>query len=169
MSERDEIMEKIKVGEIPDDLQWMVREYKLQPNDPAFLLLLWHWQRMGQVHDRLHEEAKIFRGAVENNIEKAHQHLREWQGAVKVITEFQQKLSTVSRDMNQRLENGLLKPINDSLVASQQLEAQLNGLLTKIDGRNKQSTLHIVIGCILSGFAAGAVFIPWTCSLLFTR
>jgi len=36
-----------------EDLQWVVTHYRLQPNDPVFLLVAWHWNRMKACEDIL--------------------------------------------------------------------------------------------------------------------
>lgn len=161
MSEPEKLMEQIRAGEIPDDLQWMVQEFKLQPNDPAFLLLIWHWKRIAQVHDQLHEEANVFRSALEVCMEKVDCRIADWQKVAATIVSFQEMLGKLSCDLGQRLEKEMQRPISESLVASQQLEARLNGLLAKVAGQNKQSILHMVIGCVLAGFAFGTVIITW--------
>lgn len=174
MSESEKLPEQklldgIESGQVPDDLQWMVDQFKMQPNDPAFLLLIWHWQRIAKVKDLLHVEANTFRAAIEVTVEKAECHLVEWQKVAQTITVFQKMLATLSRDMGQRLESGMQKPIADSLTASRQLEAQLNGLLVKVVSQNKQSLFHLIVGCILSGFAASSIFISWILFRLFSR
>lgn len=29
---------------MPEELQWVTEHYRLQPNDPVFLLIAWHWK-----------------------------------------------------------------------------------------------------------------------------
>jgi len=29
---------------MPEELQWVAEHYRLQPNDPVFLLIAWHWK-----------------------------------------------------------------------------------------------------------------------------
>ena len=35
--------ELLDPANLPDDLQWIATHYRLQPNDPVFLLIAWHW------------------------------------------------------------------------------------------------------------------------------
>lgn len=47
------IEELLNRENLPDDLHWVAHEYKLQPSDPVFLLIAWHWAHTRKAEDTL--------------------------------------------------------------------------------------------------------------------
>lgn len=158
----DKLLEECKKGQIPDDLQWMVEQFHMQPNDAAFLLLVWYWVRVSKFRDEMHEEACAFRASIEVTTEEVQKHLTDWQQVSEVITGFQEHLGQSLQTIGQDFKTDIHESIVNSLNVTQQLEARLNGLLNKIDRRAHYATWHIAIGSFLAGVAVGISFIPWT-------
>jgi len=53
---------------LPDDLHWVAHEYHLQPNDPVFLLIAWHWAHTRKAEDTLRAAHVELKAALDSRI-----------------------------------------------------------------------------------------------------
>ncbi|AHF92555.1 hypothetical protein OPIT5_22275 [Opitutaceae bacterium TAV5] len=56
---------------LPDDLRWVVSEFKLHPRDPVFQLIVWHWQRIEKGEDRLQAASMALQATIDARLEQA--------------------------------------------------------------------------------------------------
>lgn len=166
MNSPDELLMGLETDKLPDDLKWMMGRFKMEPTDPVFLLLAWHWLRINQSQDMLHQENLAFKAVFETQVKKIQEHLTEWQKVATTIDKFQTVVTDLTKDMGRQLDGALRQPVSAALASTQQLTGQLNGILQKAEAQNKQIKWHLPIACLLAGFAFGAGLIPWTFSLL---
>lgn len=62
------IEELLNRENLPDDLHWVAHEYKLQPNDPVFLLIAWHWAHTRKTEDTLRGAQVELKAALDSRI-----------------------------------------------------------------------------------------------------
>lgn len=51
---------------LPVELRWLAEQHKLQPNDPVFLLLAWHWEMTHRSTDSMRAATLELRVAIES-------------------------------------------------------------------------------------------------------
>jgi hypothetical protein len=56
---------------LPDDLRWVVSEFRLHPRDPVFQLIAWHWQRIENSEDRLRNAGMQLQATIDARLEQA--------------------------------------------------------------------------------------------------
>lgn len=142
---------------LPEDLQWVVAEWKLHPTDPVFALIAWHWHRMQQGEDTLRGATMELKSAVDRRIEQIV-------GATETAVALQEKLQQVQAalkaeplELSQRIEKDLGRVLSHSVEQIHQLEATLRNMTQRAEGllqraQRRQAAASFSIGVIVGGF-----------------
>ncbi len=56
---------------LPTDLKWLMTSFNLPKNDPAVVLMAWHWKRVADMKDIIKTGQMELNAALESRIDKA--------------------------------------------------------------------------------------------------
>lgn len=149
-------------GELPDDLKWLGSQFKLQPNDPAFLLLAWHWKRVQQTGDIIHNTNLQLKAALDIRIEKVLLSNRTLECIVGILSETKTVLETKHLNISKQINDELGQPISASVQACSNLGTQLQSLLQETRVIIKNTKQQQLFAAFVAGLFVGSMLIPWT-------
>lgn len=141
---------------LPDDLQWLAADYRLQPNDPVFVLIVWHWHRVQKGEDSLRGATLELKSAIDNRIESLL-------SATETVTAFKAQLEAVRAALDQKplalgkqLEADLRQPVAVAVAQIQTVEKSLAGMVRSAEtvlatAQRRQALASFLIGLVLGG------------------
>jgi hypothetical protein len=140
---------------LPNDLQWILAQYRLHPDDPVFVLLGWHWMRMQEGEDTLREltlELKTALDSRANLITEAANRAGALQQKLDALeSALAEKPSGLFRrwdaEFQLRLDNA-----NDSLRL---MEKRVGTLLLSIEKTGRSAYRRQIVAGIAAGAALG--------------
>ena len=148
---------------LPEDLHWLAAEFRLNPTDPVFLLIAWHWQRVQQGEDSLRAATIDLKTAVDSRIESL-------ENAANTIASVNERLSQVLTvlqekplSLGRQLEADLRQPVSAAVEQVRAFDKALATIVrtaetTLAKARRRQALATFVIGLVLG---AGAAALLW--------
>lgn len=110
---------------LPEDLQWVVEHHRLQPNDPVFLLIAWHWNRVKASEDTLRLAILELKTMLDARVEMLADSADAVTGLNAVLGEVQSALESKPADLRKQFEAQLKQPVADALAQIRTLEESL--------------------------------------------
>ncbi|HTH49931.1 MAG TPA: hypothetical protein VMB21_20630 [Candidatus Limnocylindria bacterium] len=143
--------------ELPPDLQWVCREYRLEPNDPVFLLIAWHWAQTQRAEETLKAAGFAFRQSVDKRLEDLKAAAEKSTLLAERITALEKALAPTREEITARLEAAFqtgLAALQRDLSALGAASANLRELASAalIAGQRRQ-----IIASALIGLAGGTL------------
>jgi len=144
---------------LPADLKWIAAHHRLNPNDPVYLLIAWHWQRVQESEDAVGVRTAELKAVLDQRLE-----------ALRACTEVMPGLSESLRTLAERLER---QPALASETITQRLDDPLNAASARLSELEKRLTVAaqavgthrrreqlatLLIGVSLGMLAALAIF-----------
>jgi len=138
---------------LPEDLQWVVAHHRLQPNDPVFLLIAWHWSRMKASEDTLRLALLELKSVLDARVEMLADAADVVTGVNAVLGEVQIALEKKPEQLGRQFEAQLKQPVAEALAQLRVLEESLAPL-----ARNFQtSQRRQLLATLLIGLALGVL------------
>ena len=145
---------------LPEDLRWLAAEYKLQPNDPVFLLVAWHWHRVQKSEDGLRLATMELKAALDARFEALAEATDTVTGAGDQIAELQEALEKTPLGLTARLDAELKAPVSAAVAEVQQLKKSLTPLVQALQAAARTQTLAaLVVGLVLGATATAWFFL----------
>lgn len=138
---------------MPDDLQWVVTQYRLQPNDPVFLLIAWHWNRMKACEDTVKLAIVELKSALDARIDTLADAADTVAGVNTVLAEVQAVLEEKPVQLGQQFEKELKEPVAQAVSQLQSLEKSLAPLSRTFQTTQRRQ----VLAALLIGVALGVL------------
>lgn len=138
---------------LPDDLQWVATHYRLQPNDPVFLIIAWHWNRMKACEDTVRLAIVELKSALDARIESLTDAAETVAGVNAVLTEVQAALEQKPEQLGRQLEAELKQPVADAVAKLQALEKSL----APVSRNFRSSQRRQLLAALLIGVALGVL------------
>jgi sugar diacid utilization regulator len=141
---------------LPEDLQWLAADFRLQPNDPVFVLIAWHWNRVQKGEDSLRAATLELKSAIDKRIETLV-------GATETVMTLQAQLTQVRAALEQkplalgeRLEADLRQPVAAAVAQIQSVEKSLATMMRSAEtvlatARRRQALASFLVGVIVGG------------------
>lgn len=157
--------ELLNTDTLPEDLHWLAAEYRLQPNDPIYLAIAWHWHRVQKGEDTLRSAAMELKAVVDSRIASVV-------GAAETVLAVQEQLRDVQKALDQKppalgrqLEIELRRPVNGAVDQIQAVERSCRALLqasetTLVTAQRRQALATLLIGIILGGCGTVLFVLP---------
>jgi hypothetical protein len=95
-------------AKMPADLHWVAEQHQLQPNDPVFLLLAWHWNAIQKAEETLKAAGVEFKTALDGRIDRVAK-------AVEKVDSLSGKLTEVHRALTPDPE-AFAKKVNEAMI-----------------------------------------------------
>ncbi len=158
----DELLDPEK---LPEDLQWLAAEYRLQRNDPVFLIIAWHLSRVQQGEDKLRNAVTELKTAVDSRIESLGSAAETVASVREKLGQVQTALEEKPQALAKHLEVELQKPVLAAVGQIQTAEKALAGLLraaesTLAKAQRRQALAAFVIGVVFGAGLVGLVVWP---------
>lgn len=109
----------------PEDLQWVPAHYRLHPDDPVYLLIAWHWQRVKSSEDTLQAAIVELKTALDTRIEALADAADAIAGVNAVLNEVRQEMANRPAILGKELEAQLRQPVADAVTKLQGMEKTL--------------------------------------------
>jgi hypothetical protein len=149
----------LKPESFPDDLQWIVAEYRLNPRDPVFLLLAWHWNRMKACEDTVRLAVTEFKAAVDSRVELLGDAVETVAGVNEALAEVHQALGDRPTQLKAELEAQLKQPVADAVSRLKELEHSLGPIARDFQvAKRRQLLAALLVGVALGVLSAVIVF-----------
>lgn len=142
---------------LPDDLRWVVSEFRLHPHDPVFQLIAWHWQRIENGEDRLQAASMALQAAIDARLEQAGKVAESADGLAGQLVALRTALDTRPALVSEQLGEELRVPLAAFRVQEQALDAVVKRAEVTVGrSRHREILAALVIGLGL-GFVAALV------------
>jgi DNA-binding transcriptional regulator YbjK len=138
---------------MPEDLQWVVTQYRLQPNDPVFLLIAWHWNRMKACEDTVRLAIVELKSALDARIDSLADAADTVAGVNAMLAEVQAVLEEKPVQLGQQFEKELKEPVAQAVSQLQSLEKSLAPLSRTFQTTQRRQ----VLAALLIGVALGVL------------
>lgn len=141
---------------LPEDLQWLAADFRLQPNDPVFVLIAWHWHRIQKGEDSLRAATLELKSAVDKRIESLT-NAAETVAALKTqLDQVQATLQEKPLALGRQLEADLQAPVAGAVKQIQTVEKALHTMVRSAEtvlaaARRRQAFATFIIGIVLGG------------------
>ncbi|MBP6505920.1 MAG: hypothetical protein KA257_00015 [Opitutaceae bacterium] len=145
---------------MPDDLQWVVTHYRLQPNDPVFLLIAWHWNRMQACEDTVKLAIVELKSVLDARVESLADAAETVTGVNAVLAEVQAVLEEKPAQLAQQFEAELKQPVAHAVSQLQALEKSLAPLARSFQtAQRRQLLAALLVGVALGVLSAVIVLL----------
>lgn len=145
---------------MPDDLQWVVTQYRLQPNDPVFLLIAWHWNRMKACEDTVKLAIVELKSALDARVDSLADAAETVAGVNTVLAEVQDALEQKPAQLGKQFEKELKEPVAQAVSQLQSLEKSLAPLSRNFQtAQRRQLLAALLIGVTLGVLASVIVLL----------
>lgn len=149
-----------KATEFPDDLKWVAAHYRLNPADPVYLLLAWHWRRMKQSEDVLKTAALELKAAVDGRIDSLEQTVGTVAGINDALGELQTALEEKPAEFGRRFEGTMGLPLAEAVKQLKSLEKTVAPLAALFAASQRRELLAVfVVGVCFGVLGAVAMFL----------
>jgi len=138
---------------LPDDLQWVATHYRLQPNDPVFLLIAWHWNRINACEDTVRSAVAEMRAALDARIETLADAADTVAGINAALADVQTALEQKPEQLGKQFESQLAGPTAAALAKLEVLEKSLTPLARAF----KSAQHRQILAALLIGVALGVL------------
>ena len=147
--------EMLDIKKMPEDLKWVVDQYRLQPNDPVFLLVAWHWSRMKACEDTVRAAIVQMKVALDTRIETLAAAAATVSGVNAALADVQDALEKKPGLLSRQFEAELVKPVANALAQVQALEKSLTPLVRTFQtAQRRQLLATLLIGVALGVLSA---------------
>lgn len=147
----------LKPDAFPDDLLWIVAEYRLNPRDPVFLLLAWHWHRMKACEDTIRMANAELKAAVDSRLELLASTAETVAGVSEALAEVQLTLEAKPTQLAEEVNSQLKRPMADAVAKFKELEGALNPLVKTLKVVQRRQMLAALLTGVALGVLAAAI------------
>ncbi len=139
----------------PPELDWIAKQHRLNPDDPVFLILAWHWSRVNAAEDKVRVAIAEMKGALDARIATLTDAAETVAGVNEALADVQAVLQEKPEILGRQFEQQLRQPISQTLVQLQTLEKSLRPLAQTFQSSQRRQLLAAgFIGLVLGLLAA---------------
>ncbi|MDI1334561.1 MAG: hypothetical protein PSU94_00120 [Lacunisphaera sp.] len=157
--------ELLNVETLPEDLHWLASEYRLQPNDPVYLLVAWHWHRIQKGEDSLRSALMDLKAAVDSRIATVVGSSETVLAVQEQLKQVQDALEQKPAALGRQLEADLQRPVTRAVAevnaaaraAANLVEAMQTALAA---AQNRQALAALLVGFVLGGSSVAILLLP---------
>ncbi|MCB1103405.1 MAG: hypothetical protein H7A44_08580 [Opitutaceae bacterium] len=138
---------------LPPDLQWIASHYQLQPDDPVYLLIAWHWQRIKASEDTWQALILEMKTALDARIELLAEAADAIAGVNTGLEQLQNELVERPAKLAKELEAQVRAPVDAAVTRLESLGTSLKPVTELFQVTRQRHLLAI----FFSGIALGAI------------
>ncbi len=136
---------------LPEDLHWLISDFKLSPKDPVFLLIAWHWHRVQKAEDSLRAANIELQTAVDSRVETIAGTAEAVASLSELLVQVQSALEEKPALLTAQVEAELKAP----LAKLRALEQSLESVLRTTREAMAQTRHREILAALLVGIALG--------------
>jgi len=140
-------------SKFPEDLRWVSDHYALHPEDPVYLLIAWHWQRVKSSEDTLRASIVELKAALDTRIEALTDSADTVAGLNEVLASLQSELVNRPEILGQELQSQLQQPVNEAVEKLESIQHALAPVAASFRSVRHQQ----ILTTLLTGLAIGVV------------
>jgi hypothetical protein len=145
--------ELLSPEKLPEDLKWLAVQHRLRPDDPVFLLLAWHWDRICAGEDRLKAAAAELKAAVDVRVASLKEAAEVVAGVNEAFGKLRAEIEGAPEGFSKEVERKMGKPLEAVVAKVKAVEESLAGV-TKGVQASKRWQLK---SALVVGYALGVV------------
>ena len=148
----DDLLDPAK---LPDDLKLLVTQFKLQPNDPVYLLLIWHWRRVQGTEDILKTRTMELQAALDTRVAKVEAAVAKIESAKVLLASLTTALEQKPLALTRRMEADLKAPIADAIQNLRSLDKSMADAMGAARETLGAAGRRQALAALVAGFTAG--------------
>lgn len=137
----------------PSELAWVPAHYKLNPTDPVYLLLAWHWRRIQQSEDAVQAGIVELKANLDARIDALVEAAETVTGVNEALSEVQTMFEEKPSQLSEQLDRMLALPIESAIGKIEKLERSLVPIARAYQASNRR----LLFATLLIGVAIGAL------------
>lgn len=145
--------ELLKAENLPPELQWVAAHHRLNPGDPVYLLIAWHWHRVKSSEDTLQAAIVELKAALDLRIAALAESADAIAGVNVVLNEVRQEMASRPAVLGKELESQLRQPVAGAVAQLQAMEKSLAPVARSFRTVQRRELL----AALLAGSALGAL------------
>jgi hypothetical protein len=139
--------------DLPPELEWVATHYRLNPDDPVYLLIAWHWHRVKSSEDTLQAAIVELKTALDTRIETLADAADAIADVNTVLTEVRQEMKNRPALLGKELEQQLRQPVTEAVAQLKAMEKSLGPAARSF----RVVRYRELLAALLTGVALGAV------------
>jgi hypothetical protein len=147
----------LDAANFPEDLRWISDHYALHPDDPVYLLIAWHWQRVKESEDTLRAAIVEMKAALDSRIEALTDSADAVAGLTEILTNLQNELVNRPEILGQELQSQLQQPVTDAVEKLNSIQQGLGPVAASFRSVRHQQILAALLVGLTIGIVASVV------------
>ena len=143
----------LRGDDLPPELEWVATHYRLNPDDPVYLLIAWHWHRVKSSEDTLQAAIVELKTALDTRIETLADAADAIADVNTVLTEVRQEMKNRPALLGKELEQQLRQPVTEAVAQLQAMEKSLGPVARSF----RVVRYRELLAALLTGAALGAL------------
>ena len=145
--------ELLSAENLPHDLQWVASHHRLNPDDPVYLLIAWHWHRVKSSEDTLQAAIVELKTALDTRIEVLADAADAIAGVNAVLSEVRKEITDRPAVLGKELETQLRQPVAAAVAQLQSMEKSISAICRSAQVVQRRE----LAAALLAGAALGAL------------
>jgi hypothetical protein len=145
--------ELLRAENLPGDLKWVSEHFRLNPRDPVYLLIAWHWLRVKGAEDTLRASILEMKTMLDARVGELEGSAKVIAGVNTVLKEVRNELAGRPAILGKELETQLKQPVAGAVA---QLTA-MQQALAPVAKSFRTAQRRELLAALLTGAALGAV------------
>jgi len=150
---------------LPEDLHWLAAEYRLQPNDPIYLAIAWHWHRVQKGEDTLRSATMELKAVVDSRIASVVGAAETVLAVQEQLRELQKVLGEKPAAMGRQLEAELQRPVTAAVMQIQTAEKSCATLVQAAhtilaEAQRRHALAAFIVGLVIGGVGVSFLLGP---------
>ena len=138
---------------LPPELQWVAAHHDLNPDDPVYLLIAWHWHRVQAAENTLQAAIVEMKAAMDVRIEALVDAADTITGINTALESVQKELANRPALLSKELETQLRQPVKNTVA---ELETMIQSL-EPVARSFRILPRRLLLATLLTGLALGAI------------
>lgn len=142
---------------LPPELEWVVEHYRLQPNDPVFILIAWHWKTAQEAESKLANVAMEMKAALDSRAKVLMESADAIAKVGEQIAQVKSALEAKPLGLAKRLERELVAPVVAAVAMVKAAEDSLTRAVRIVQSAQRRQTM----AAFVIGMVFGASLLVW--------
>jgi chromosome segregation ATPase len=143
----------------PDDLKWVHAHQRLHPNDPVYLLIAWHWQRVNKSEDTLTNATAELKAGLDHRLAELKATAESIGTINAALAKVQETLAQKPAILGQELEAKLTQPVAAAAAKLASLEKSLTPIARSFETSQRRQILATLLIGVAFGLIAAAILL----------
>ncbi|MDD3179513.1 MAG: hypothetical protein PHQ04_04095 [Opitutaceae bacterium] len=140
---------------MPEELHWLLTQHKLQPDDPIFLLLAWHWSVNLKAENTLQNVMLDLKTALDTRIRDAREAVAKVDELSGKLTQLHQALTPDPEAFARKVNNALAPAITAAKADIGTVQESAAKLLESAEAAHAVVQRREVLAALVAGVAFG--------------